>query len=249
MGIIIKSPPEIVIMREAGKIVAAVLATLSQRIKPGMTTGELDTIAVQELERYGATPASKGYHGFPASICVSVNEEVVHGIPGNRVLEGGDTVSLDLVAKFRGFHGDAAITVGVGAISPESQRLIEATTGALTAGIAAARSGAHLSDISAVVQAYVESRGFSVVREYVGHGIGREMHEEPQVPNFGPPGQGPILRNGMTIAIEPMVNAGGWLTKLTENKWTVVTADGSRSAHFEHTIAINNDEPIILTQM
>jgi len=236
-------------MREAGRIVAAVLAALTRAIAPGMTTRELDAIAVRELKRHGAAASFKGYRGFPASICVSINDEVVHGIPGERLLQDGDIVSLDFGAYYRGFHGDAAVTVGVGNISLESRSLIEVTEGALRAGIAAACQGARLGDISAAIQSHVESRGFSVVREYVGHGIGRDMHEEPQIPNFGPPGQGPLLQNGMTIALEPMVNAGDWRTKVNADKWTVVTADGSLSAHFENTIAIDGAEPKILTQL
>jgi methionyl aminopeptidase len=249
MGIIVKTIQEIAIMREAGRIVAAVLAALTRAIAPGMTTRELDAIAVRELKRHGAAASFKGYRGFPASICVSINDEVVHGIPGERLLQEGDIVSLDFGAYYRGFHGDAAVTVGVGNISLESRNLIEVTEGALRAGIAAARQGARLGDISAAIQFHVESRGFSVVREYVGHGIGRDMHEEPQIPNFGPPGQGPLLQNGMTIALEPMVNAGDWRTKVNADKWTVVTADGSLSAHFENTIAIDGAEPKILTQL
>jgi methionyl aminopeptidase len=249
MGIIVKTVQEIAIMREAGRIVAAVLAALTRAIAPGITTRELDAIAVRELKRHGAAASFKGYRGFPASICVSINDEVVHGIPGERLLQEGDIVSLDFGAYYRGFHGDAAVTVGVGNISLESRNLIEVTEGALRAGIAAARQGARLGDISAAIQFHVESRGFSVVREYVGHGIGRDMHEEPQIPNFGPPGQGPLLQNGMTIALEPMVNAGDWRTKVNADKWTVVTADGSLSAHFENTIVIDGAEPKILTQL
>jgi methionyl aminopeptidase len=249
MGIIVKTAQEIAIMREAGRITAAVIAALTRAIAPGITPKELDAIAVQELKRHGATASFKGYHGFPASVCVSVNDEVVHGIPGERPFKEGDIVSLDFGAYYRGFHGDAAVTVGVGKISLESRRLLEVTEGALRAGIAAARQGARLGDISAAIQTHVESRGFSVVREYVGHGIGREMHEEPQIPNFGPSGQGPLLRNGMALALEPMVNAGDWRTKVSADKWTVATADGSLSAHFEHTIAINGAEPKILTQL
>jgi methionyl aminopeptidase len=249
MGIIVKTIQEIAIMREAGRIVAAVLAALTRAIAPGVTTRELDAIAVRELKRHGAAASFKGYRGFPASICVSINDEVVHGIPGERLLQEGDIVSLDFGAYYRGFHGDAAVTVGVGNISSESRSLIEVTEGALQAGIAAARHGARLGDISAAIQSHVESRGFSVVREYVGHGIGRDMHEEPQIPNFGPPGQGPLLQDGMALALEPMVNAGDWRTKVNADKWTVVTADGSLSAHFEHTIAIDGAEPKILTQL
>jgi len=236
-------------MRRAGRIVAAVLDVLVKRIEPGMMTEELDAITAQELSRYGAVSSFKGYRGFPANLCVSINDELVHGIPGKRMIKEGDIVSLDVGAVFQGFHGDAALTIGVGRISPEAEALIKTTKGALEAGIAAARSGARLGDISAAIQSYVESRGFSVVREYVGHGIGREMHEDPQIPNFGPPGQGPLLQEGMTLALEPMVNAGGWRTKVADDNWTVTTADGSLSAHFEHTIAITNAEAEILTRL
>lgn len=249
MGIIIKSPREIDIMRQAGRIVAAILEVLVKRIEPGVITEELDAIAARELSRYGATSSFKGYRGFPANLCVSVNEELVHGIPGRRVLQEGDIVSLDFGAFYQGFHGDAALTVGVGRISPQAEELIKVTEGALKPGIAAAGSGAHLGDISAAIQSFVESRGFSVVREYVGHGIGREMHEDPQIPNFGPPGQGPLLQKGMTLALEPMVNVGGWRTKVADDHWTVTTADGSLSAHFEHTIAITDNEAEILTTL
>jgi len=249
MGIIIKTAQEIAIMKEAGRIVAAVIAALTRAIAPGITTRELDALAVRELKRHGAAASFKGYRGFPASICVSVNNEVVHGIPGERVLQEGDIVGLDFGAYYRGFHGDAAVTVGVGNINSQSRSLLEVTEGALRAGIAAAHEGARLGDISAAIQSHVESRGFSVVREYVGHGIGREMHEEPQIPNFGPRGQGPLLQNGMTLALEPMVNAGDWRTKVSANNWTVVTADGSLSAHFENTIAIDGAEAKILTQL
>ena len=236
-------------MRQAGRIVAAILDLLRRRIEPGITTGELDAITVRELSGYGAVSSFKGYRGFPAHLCVSVNDELVHGIPGERVLCEGDIVSLDMGANVHGFHGDAALTVGVGKISPQAEALLQATEGARTAGIASARSGAHLSDISAAIQSFVEARGFSVVREYVGHGIGREMHEEPQIPNFGPRGQGPVLQKGMALALEPMVNIGGWQTKVGSDGWTVTTADGSLCAHFEHTIAITDGEPEILTRL
>ncbi len=248
MGIIIKSADEIKLMREVGRIVARVLEALAREVKPGIKTYELDALAAEELKRHGAVSSDRGYRGFPANICTSVNEEVVHGIPGNRVLQEGDIISLDITANRKGFHGDAAITLGVGKISPLAQKLIEATRGALEAGIAVARAGVHLSDISYAIQSYVEARGFSPVREYVGHGIGREMHEEPPIPNFGPPGKGPILRQGMTLALEPMISAGDWKTKVLPDRWTVVTADGSLSAHFEHTIAITDGEAEILTQ-
>jgi len=247
MAIIIKSTVEIATMRRAGSVVASILKTLSQELKAGVTTRHLDDIAVSELAKYGAASSFKGYRGFPATLCVSINEEIVHGIPGGRAIQEGDLVSLDFGAIIDGFHGDAAITVGLGNISPQAQKLLETTRGSLEAGIKAARDGAHLGDISAAIQHYAESRGFSVVREYTGHGIGREMHEDPQIPNFGPPGCGPVLRKGMTIAIEPMVNIGGWQTRVKNDHWTVVTADGSLSAHFEKTIAITDGEAEVLT--
>ena len=247
MGIIIKSDREIAVMRQAGRIVATILGILTKQVRPGMKTKELDIIASRESERLGAKPSFKGYRGFPGNLCVSVNDEIVHGIPGERVLSDGDIVSLDFGAIFDGFQGDAAVTIGVGDISPEARQLLETTKAALKAGIAAAYSGASLGDISAAIQNCAESKGYSVVREYTGHGIGREMHEEPQIPNFGQPGIGPVLRKGMTLALEPMVNIGDWRTRLGSNRWTVFTADGSLSAHFEHTIAITEAEPEVLT--
>jgi methionyl aminopeptidase len=247
MAIIVKSAAEIATMRRAGMVVASTLKTLSKELKAGMTTRQLDDIAVRELAKYGATSSFKGYGGFPASLCVSINDELVHGIPGHMVIREGDIVSLDFGAIVDGFHGDAALTVGIGNISPQAKQLLEVTKGALEAGIAVACPGAHLSDISAAIQHYVESRGFSVVREYTGHGIGREMHEDPQIPNFGPPGHGPVLQKGMTFAIEPMVNIGGWRTKVNSNHWTVVTADGSLSAHFEKDIVITDGEAEVLS--
>ena len=247
MSIIVKSDREIATMRQAGRIVATILGVLSEQVRPGIKTKELDIIAARELDRLGAKPAFKGYRGFPANLCVSVNDEIVHGIPGERVLDEGDIVSLDIGAIFKGFQGDAAVTVGVGEISSQAEQLMETTEGALKASIAIAYHGARLGDISATIQNYAESRGYSVVREYTGHGIGREMHEEPQIPNFGPPGVGPVLKKGMTLALEPMVNVGGGCTRLGNDHWVVLTADGSLSAHFEHTIAITNDEPEVLT--
>jgi len=249
MGIIIKSAEELAIMRQAGKIVGSVLEILSHQVKPGMTTMELDIIAAREVAKLGAKPSFKGYHGFPATLCVSVNDEIVHGIPGKRALREGDIVSLDFGAIFDGFQGDAAVTVGIGKMTPEAKRLMEATKGSLEAGIAAARPGATLGDISATIQDYAESRGYSVVREYTGHGIGREMHEDPQIPNFGLPGTGPVLKKGMALALEPMVNTGDWRTRLGNDHWTVLTADGSLSAHFEHTIAITDNKPEVLTMV
>ncbi|MFC1998107.1 type I methionyl aminopeptidase [Chloroflexota bacterium] len=247
MGIIIKSPQEIDIMRQAGRIVAIVLEKLESSVEPGITTGQLNKIAEEEAKKNNAIPSFKGYRGFPASICVSVNDQIVHGIPSKRVLNEGDIVSIDFGVIYNGFQGDAARTVAVGKISSDAQKLMQATREALMAGIAKVRDGVHLGDVSSAVQKHVESNGFSVVREYVGHGIGRDMHEDPQIPNFGSAGRGPILRKGMTIAIEPMVNAGGWQTRLTESGWTVLTADGSLSAHFEHTIAVTHGKPEILT--
>jgi methionyl aminopeptidase len=199
------------------------------------------------VERLGATPSFKGYRGFPANLCVSVNDEVVHGIPGERILKGGDIVSLDLGVLFMGFQGDSALTIGVGEISPRAQDLLKSAEGVLNAGITAARAGARLGDISATMQNYAESRGYSVVREYSGHGIGREMHEEPQIPNFGLAGTGAVLEKGMTLALEPMINVGDWRTRLGDDQWTVLTADGSLSAHFEHTIAITDGGAEVLT--
>jgi len=255
MSIIVKSDEEIAIMREAGRIVATVLEILKSQVRAGMRTKELDIIAAAETERLGGKPSFKGYRGFPANLCVSVNDEVVHGIPGERVLHDGDIVSLDFGVIYEGFQGDAAITVGIGTISPEARRLMETTEGALKAGIAVSCPGARLGDISAAIEQYAESRGYSVVREYTGHGIGREMHEDPRIPNcthesFGlMPGTGPELQKGMALALEPMVNIGDWGTKVDDNHWTVRTRDGSLSAHFEHTIAITDGEPEVLTRV
>ncbi|MFC1970338.1 type I methionyl aminopeptidase [Chloroflexota bacterium] len=248
MGIIIKSDEEIDAMRQAGRIVAEVLRILGEQVKPGMKTRELNITAERELKRLGARSSFKGYRGFPASLCVSVNDEIVHGIPGDRVLNEGDIVSLDFGAIYQGWHGDAAITVPVGGVSPAAEKLMEATRGSLEAGIMAAYPGATLGDVSAAIQHYTESRGYSVIREYTGHGIGREMHEEPQIPNFGSPGTGPVLKKGMILALEPMLSTDDWHTRLTDDNWTVLTADGSLSAHFEHTIAINGIEPEVLTK-
>ena len=248
MSIIIKSAEEIAAMRQAGRIVATVLKILTDEVRPGMKTKELDNIAEKELERLGARSSFKGYRGFPANLCVSVNDEIVHGIPGKRILQEGNIVSLDFGAIFMDFQGDAAVTVGVGEIGTPAKQLMQAARGSLEAGIAEARSGATLGDISAAIQNYAESREFSIVREYTGHGIGREMHEEPQIPNFGSPGTGPVLKKGMTLAIEPMLNAKDWHTRLGDDRWTVLTADGSLSAHFEHTIVITDNEPEVLTK-
>jgi methionyl aminopeptidase len=248
MGIIIKSEKEIALMRQAGRIVGSILEILSKQVRPGMKTRELNTIAERELEKRGAVSSFKGYRGYPASLCVSVNDEIVHGIPGDKVLREGDVVSLDFGAIYQGFHGDAAVTVGVGEVSPEARHLIEDTRASLEAGISQAHAGATLGDVSSAIQKYAESKGYSVVREYTGHGIGRDMHEDPQIPNFGPAGTGPVLKTGMTLALEPMLNIGDWHTRVADDCWTVLTADGSLSAHFEHTIAINDDKTEVLTR-
>ena len=243
--IIIKSPEEIAIMRQCGKILVAILDKLRMEIKQGIKTRCLDISMVEESQKRGVKPSFKNYQGFPANLCVSVNDEVVHGIPGERILKEGDIVSLDAGVTYRGFHTDASITIGVGKICNQAKELIAVTEGSLKAGIAQANCSAYIGDISAAVQGYVESRGLSVVREYTGHGVGKELHEEPQIPNFAS-GKGPLLRQGMTLAIEPMVNTGDWRTRLAPNQWTVLTADGSLSAHFEHTIAITDGEAEIL---
>ena len=247
MGVIIKSDREIAVMRRAGRVVATVLGILVKELRSGMKTKELDVIAGREIEKLGAKPSFKGYRGFPASLCVSVNDEIVHGIPGERVLAEGDIVSLDLGAIVDGFQGDAAVTVGIGEISREASKLLKTAESALGAGVNAAYAGARLGDISAAIQEYAESHGYSVIREYTGHGIGRELHEEPQVPNYGKRGAGLVLERGMTLALEPMVSVGDWRTRLGGNRWTVSTADGSLAAHFEHTVAITDGAPEVLT--
>ena len=243
--VIIKSDEEIAIMKKCGKILAAILDRLRAEVRPGLKTAQLDMVMAEESRKRGVVPSFKNYRGFPANLCVSVNDEIVHGIPGKRILQEGDIVSLDVGAKLSGFHTDAAITIGVGRISKEAEDLIAVTEGSLQSGIAKAISGAWVGDISSAIQHYVESKGFSVVREYTGHGVGRDLHEELQIPNFAF-GKGTLLRKGMTLAIEPMVNVGDWHTRLAANQWTVLTADGSLSAHFEHTIAITDNEAEIL---
>lgn len=247
--IIIKSQRELELMRKAGKITALALEEIEKHIKPGITTLELNKIAEEFILSQNATPTFKGYQGFPAAICTSVNEEVVHGIPGLKILKDGDIISVDVGAEFEGYNGDAARTFPVGNVKSDAMHLIEVTKQSFFEGIAYAKPGYRLSDISNAVQRYVESHNFSVVRDYVGHGIGQKMHEDPQIPNFGPPGKGPRLRRGMTLAIEPMVNMGGYEVYTLENNWTVVTKDGSLSAHYENTIAITDGEPEILTMI
>jgi methionyl aminopeptidase len=247
MGINIKSEREIDLMRKAGRITALALDVAVRAIEPGLKTKEVDQIAEKEIRRLGGIPSFKGYRGFPASVCISINEEIVHGIPGERVIKEGEIVSLDLGAIYEGYQGDAARTVGVGGITLQAQELIKVTEESFTAGIKMAVSGNHLSDISAAVQQYAEARGFAVVREYTGHGIGRQMHEDPLVPNYGLPGNGPVLKKGMALAIEPMLTTGDWRTVVGRNRWTVSTADGSLSAHYENTIIITDNEPEITT--
>jgi methionyl aminopeptidase len=247
MPIELKGPEEIALMRQAGRAVAEVLAILRREIRPGLMLKRLDDIVRREFAKRKVVPTFLHYNDYPARVCVSVNDEVVHGIPDRRVLQEGDIVSIDLGATYKGFVGDAAITVGVGRISPEAERLVRVTEEALWQGIKAAKAGARLGQISAAIQTHAEGNGFSVVREYVGHGVGRSMHEEPQVPNFGPPDRGPLLQKGMTLALEPMVTAGNWQTKKDSDGWTVRTADGSLAAHFEHTIAITEGEAQVLT--
>jgi methionyl aminopeptidase len=246
-GITIKSGKEMAAMRSAGAVVGATLTVLEESVRPGIKTRELDAIAHREITRLGGKPAFKGYRGFPATLCTSVNDEIVHGIPGDRLLQEGDLIKMDVGAVVDGFIGDAAITVAVGGISNEAKDLIDVTRRSLEEGINAAKNGARVGDIGSAVQTFAETRGYSVVREYVGHGVGRFLHEDPQVPNYGTARKGPLLRKGMTIAIEPMVNVGDWHTRVLEDNWTIVTMDGSLSSHFEHTIAITDGEPEVLT--
>ena len=235
-------------MREAGRLVGEVLTELAAHVAPGVTTADLDLLAEKRIAQAGAIAAFKGYHGYPATICASLNEEVIHGIPsGRRVLSEGDIVSIDVGVGYKGFYTDSAITVPVGQIDAESARLLAVTQDALAAGVEAAQLGNHIGDIGAAVQAVVERAGFTVVRDLVGHGIGVEFHEEPQVPNYGKPKRREKLVPGLTIAIEPMVNVGAAATKTLSDRWTIVTLDGSRSAHFEHTVAITESGPRVLT--
>jgi len=245
--ITLKSDSQVKLMREAGRIVAETHELLAKMIAPGVTTQELDKAAEDHIRRRGAVPAFKGYNGFPASICASVNHEVVHGIPGLRKLQSGDIISIDIGAVKNGYVGDSAVSHPVGTVASEKLKLLEVTKQSLMEGIKYAIPGNRLSDISHAVQTFVEKHGFSVVRDYVGHGIGREMHEEPQIPNFGRPGHGPRLEKGMTLAVEPMVNMGTYKVRTLLDNWTVVTQDGQCSAHFEHTIAITQSGPEILT--
>ena len=248
--IILKTPDEIAVMAKASRVVAEALEFVRKAVKPGVSTDELDRLAESEIRSRGAVPAFKGYRNYTKTLCASVNEQVVHGIPSRRILKEGDIIGLDLGAIVGGFYGDSAVTVAVGRIDEKTADLVRVTQEALSLGIEQAVVGNRLSDISHAVQRYVEAAGYSVVTEFVGHGIGRQLHEEPQVPNYGRPGQGPRLQPGMVLAIEPMVNMGGAAVRVLEDRWTAVTVDGSLSAHFEHTIAIQPSGPaVVLSQL
>lgn len=252
-GITVKSERELDLMREAGRIIAEAKAAVKEALAPGVTSLEMDALAEEIIKKRGAIPSFKGYQPaphmppFPATICFSFNEEIVHGIPNDRKMQIGDIVSIDFGAIVEGYHGDSAFTAGVGTITDSAQKLIDVTAASLVEGIKKAEIGNRLTDISNAIQVYAESEGFAVVREYVGHGIGRALHEEPQIPNYGTPGRGPILREGMVFAIEPMLNVGTWKTKVMPDGWTIVTEDGELSAHSEHTVAITSKGPEVLT--
>ncbi|MGB9893635.1 MAG: type I methionyl aminopeptidase [Candidatus Saccharicenans sp.] len=245
--IIYKSEAEIEMMRQSNQIVARILSELREMVKPGLETKELDRYAENRARELGAQPAFKGYRGYPASLCVSINEEIVHGIPSDRKLKDGDVVSLDFGVVYQGFYGDAAITIPVGTISETARRLIEVAEQSFYRGLEKLKIGNRLSDVSAAIQTEVEKAGFSVIRAFVGHGIGRSLHEEPQVPNFGLPGHGPRLKKGLTLAIEPMIAAGHWEIEILEDGWTAVTRDRSLAAHYEHTVALTDDGVEILS--
>ena len=247
--ILLKSLQEIARMEVANRIVAEVLEGVKEKVQPGIETRELDELAEEMCRQRRVKPAFKGYRGYPRSICVSVNEEVVHGIPGPRRLKAGDVVSLDFGVKYEGFYGDAAITVGVGDVGEKARALIAATEESLYAGIAKVKAGQRLSDISHAVQTVVEGAGFGVIREFVGHGIGRSLHEDPQIPNFGPPDRGPTMQVGMTFAIEPMTSMGSWKVRILQDGWTAITQDGSCAAHFEHSVALTENGVLILSRL
>lgn len=246
-SIIIKNHEEVATLREAGKILASIIQAIRLRVQEGMSTLDVDRITEEIVEEKKVIPAFKGYRGFPGTICISVNEEIVHGIPGSRIIQSGDLVSIDIGIIYQGFYSDSAFTIGIGDISQQQQNLMDVTRDALYRGIEQVKVGQHLSDISHAIQSYIEKHRLAVVKEFVGHGIGRQLHEEPEIPNFGPPHTGPILKEGMVLAIEPMVNLGDWKTKILDDGWTVVTADGKPSAHFEHTVAVTATGPEILT--
>lgn len=243
----LKSEEDLAQIRRAGKITANIIRYLRDQVKEGITTREINDIAADLMHQEKVVSAFKGYKGYPAEICTSVNEEIVHGIPGERKLKNGDIISLDVGINYNGYFADSAVTVAVGKIDSRVKKLVEVTKKSLELGIKQARDGNHLFDISYAIQNYVEKNGFSVVREFVGHGVGKSLHEEPEIPNFGLPNRGPLLKNGMVLAIEPMINMGGWESKMQENYWTAVTKDGLPSAHFEHTVAITSSGPEILT--
>ena len=244
----LKTPQEIKVLQKAGKILSLIVKEVTRSLKAGMTTGDIDQIAEKLIDEYKVTPAFKGYRGFPACCCISVNEEVVHGIPGDRIVRDGDIVSIDVGIVYQEFYSDTAVTLGVGEINSKLKELLEVTRQSLYEGIKQVRAGHYLGDVSSAIQSFVEARNFSVVRDFVGHGIGKNLHEAPEIPNFGFPRTGPILKEGMVIAIEPMVNVGTYKTRICEDGWTVVTADGQPSAHFEHSLAITADGPLILTE-
>jgi methionyl aminopeptidase len=247
--ILLKSLQEIAKMEVANRIVAEILEGVKEKVQPGIETRELDELAEEMCRQRRVKPAFKGYRGYPRSICVSVNEEVVHGIPGPRCLKAGDVVSLDFGVKYEGFYGDAAITVGVGDVGEKARALIAVTEESLYAGIAQVKVGRRLSDISFAVQTVVEGAGFGVIREFVGHGIGRSLHEDPQIPNFGPPDRGPTMQVGMTFAIEPMTSMGSWQVRILQDGWTAITQDGSCAAHFEHSVALTENGVLILSRL
>ncbi|MFA5112130.1 MAG: type I methionyl aminopeptidase, partial [Desulfobaccales bacterium] len=247
--ILLKSQQEIAKLEAANRIVAEVLQGVKEKVRPGIETRELDELAEEMCRQRKVEPAFKGYRGYPRSICVSVNEEVVHGIPGSRKLADGDLVSLDFGVKYDGYYGDAAITVPVGKVAPKVLALMEATEKSLYAGIAQVKVGNHLTDISYAVQTVVEGAGFGVIRDFVGHGIGRSLHEDPQIPNFGPPGRGPALQVGMTLAIEPMTSLGSYKVRILKDGWTAVTQDGSYAAHYEHSVALTENGVLILSRL
>lgn len=247
--IIKKTDRQIELMREAGKIVADTHEVLRKAIIPGVTTLELNKIAEENIKKYNAEPSFKGYQGFPASICTSINEEVIHGIPGKRIIQEGDSISIDIGAYYKGYHGDSAKTHAVAMVSEEDRKLIEVTRESFYKGLEFAKVGYRLSDISHAIQAHIQKNQFSVVKDYAGHGVGKRLHESPEILNYGPAGKGPKLKKGMVLAIEPMVNIGTYRVFTLSNGWTVVTADKKRSAHYEHTIAITEDQPIILTKL
>jgi methionyl aminopeptidase len=247
--ILLKSPQEIARMEKANRIVAEILEEVKERVHPGVETRELDELAEEGCRRRRVEPAFKGYRGYPCSLCISVNEEIVHGIPGSRQIKDGDLVSLDFGVRYDGYYGDAALTVPVGEVSAQARKLLAATAESLDAAIAQVQEGARLTNISHAVQTVVEGQGFAVIREFVGHGIGRSLHEDPQIPNFGPPGRGPVMQVGMTLAIEPMTCNGSWRVRILADGWTAVTQDGSLAAHFEHTVALTDKGAVVLSRL